>query len=462
MKLVLLSGGAGKRLWPMSNDSRSKQFLKVLRDADGRPVSMLQRVWSQLDEAGLKENAYICASRAQHEMIEHQLGNVSIIEEPDRRDTFPAIALASMYLRDVEFCADNEVIVVMPVDPFVDQSFFTTLQQLPKALVAAKADLVLMGVTPTEPTSKFGYIRTVPSLGNPSVDGKVYWHDVNAFVEKPKSSLAEQLIAEGALWNCGVFAFSVGYLRRELRRLGYPASFHELQSAFHDLPKRSFDYEIVENAKRIAAISYQGMWSDLGSWGALSEQMTESFVGRGSAMSCKNTHVVNELGIPLVAMGLEDVMVVSTPDGILVADKSHAANVKEAIKGFGGRPMCEERRWGSSRVLDYQKLDDGSEVLTKCIDILPGRHITYQRHSKRTEVWTVVEGRGQLVLGTNVVEVSAGDVVKIYPNQWHAIFALSGLQVIEVQRGEELVEEDIERRFKGWEEVLDHCARVPV
>jgi mannose-1-phosphate guanylyltransferase len=476
MRIVLLSGGAGKRLWPMSNDSRSKQFLKVLRSHEGTPVSMLQRVWSQLKQAGLHRQAHICAAKAQYEMIEQQLGAVSIIEEPSRRDTFPAIALAAAYLKDIEGCGDDEVMVVMPVDPFVDEGFYTILTRLPAVLEQSRADIALMGVCPTEATSKFGYIETQSARIQRIVEAKSAttdwpctgtqvedsWVPVRAFIEKPAQSLATQLISNGALWNCGVFAFRVGYLIQELQRLGHPTDHKSLRQSYDTLPKRSFDYEVVERAANIVAIPYAGAWCDLGTWGSLSKQMTESFVGRGVSVNCDNTHAVNELGIPLVAMGLRNVMVVSTPDGILVADKEHAANIKDVTQSFSGHPMVEERHWGSSRVLDYQKLVDDSEVLTKCIDILPGRHISYQRHRRRTEVWTVIEGYGQLVLGTRVIEVTPGDVVKIYPDMWHAVLALTGLQIIEVQRGEALGEDDIERRFESWEHIVNHCETIPV
>lgn len=454
MKIVLLSGGSGKRLWPMSNESRSKQFLKVLTDDNGANVSMLQRVWKQLGCAGMQQQTYICASKAQYEMMESQLGTFPFIEEPTRRDTFPAIALSATYLRDVAGCSDDEIVTVMPVDPFVDDDFFEKIRYLDAVLDTSKAAMALVGVKPTQPSNKFGYIRVDTSGIGKDTD----WFDVEAFVEKPDTDYAETLISQGSLWNCGVFCFRIGYLMQLLAVRGYPTTYVDLAEAFPILPKRSFDYEVVENTPKIVAVPYDGTWDDLGSWDTLSSQIAEDFIGLGEAVGCEETNVINELGIPLIAVGLKNTMVVSTPDGILVADKYHAAGIKGIITSLNGRPMYEERNWGSYRVLDYQKLEDGSEILTKMIEMLPGKNLSYQKHSKRSEVWTVVQGRGKLIIDSKRLELTAGDVVRIHPEQWHALRALDELKFVEVQRGAELVEEDIIRRFSVWDDIIDHCS----
>ncbi|WP_035462320.1 sugar phosphate nucleotidyltransferase [Alicyclobacillus macrosporangiidus] len=451
MKLVLLSGGSGKRLWPLSNESRSKQFLKVLTGSDGRLVSMLQRMWDQLDRAGLQHDAYVCASKAQWEIISAQIGDVPFIEEPTRRDTFPAIALACTYLRDQAGLTRDEVIVVMPVDHFVEDAYFQAICRLPGALAESGADLALLGVAPTEPTSKFGYIRVRP--GEAGRD----WRWVAAFEEKPETARAEALIRDGALWNCGVFCFRLGYILDLLAGLGAPEGFEPMREFFHSLPKRSFDYEVVEKAASVVVCRYDGTWKDLGTWNALSEEMDQAFAGIGQAVGCENTHVVNELGIPLVAMGLRDAVVVAAPDGILVADKAMSAGLKDVVGAYDGRPMYEERRWGTLRVLDVQKLPDGTEIVVRSVEIWPGHNISYQKHLKRSEVWTITEGEGEVALDDRILPVGPGDVVRVYAEQWHAIRARTRLQFIEVQRGSELVEEDIVRRYLTWEEIRRHC-----
>ncbi|GMA63366.1 sugar phosphate nucleotidyltransferase [Alicyclobacillus fastidiosus] len=448
MKLVLLSGGSGKRLWPMSNDIRSKQFLRVLPVAQAaQPQSMLQRVWGQLHRCGLEPDAYVCASKAQVEMIRAQVGNVACIEEPLRRDTFPAIALSTLYLLDVVGIPDEEPVVICPVDHFVDDHYFCDLQILVKLLDESNADLALMGVKPTSPTSKFGYI--VPD-STTRVNDVSY---VSSFVEKPEASKAQELIRQGALWNCGVFCFRAGWIRSHLAATGRPTTYEECVEAFDTLPKRSFDYEVVEHASSIIVHSYQGTWNDLGTWAALSEQMATFAVGQGIAHECENTHIINELGVPVVALGLKDAVLVATPDGILAADKYAATHLKDVVSPLQNRPMYEERIWGTYRVLDYQKLRDGTEVLTKSIELYPDKNISYQKHMMRSEVWTIIEGHGEVILDTSRFIVGPGDVVRVYADQWHAIRTDNGLKFIEVQRGTELVEEDIVRRYLTWDEI---------
>lgn len=452
MRVVLLSGGSGKRLWPMSNDSRSKQFLKVLKTEDNQSISMLQRVWQQMKNTGLDQQAYVCAAKAQLDIITHQIGDVPLIEEPMRRDTFPAISLATLYLLDEVGCDENEVIAVVPVDHFVDDHYFEQILRLETILQKSHADLALMGVQPFEATNKFGYISVYPFADSAE------WRKVDRFVEKPDCNLAQKLIAEGALWNCGVFCFRAGYLRNQLTNRGFCNEYHAFIQDFSGLPKRSFDYEVVERAESVVVLPYHGTWKDLGTWSALSEEMGQSMVGNGTSMYSENTHVINELGIPLVSVGIQDAIVVATPDGILVANKEESANIKNIVQIFEGRPMFEERKWGTYRVLDYQKLADGTEVLTKCIELHPNSNISYQKHMKRSEVWTMIEGSGEVVLDTHHFPVSAGDVVRIYAEQWHAVRAHEAMKFIEVQRGSELIEEDIVRRYLSWEDIRNVCA----
>ena len=172
MKVVLLSGGSGKRLWPLSNDARSKQFLKVLQNGQGERESMVQRVWRQLNTVGLANSACLATSKTQVDMIQNQLGSkVNLIVEPERRDTFPAIALASAYLHTVQNTELDEVVVILPVDPYVEESFFSKMKELEITLHSTKADLALMGVVPTFPSEKYGYIVPAETQGDKVIKG---------------------------------------------------------------------------------------------------------------------------------------------------------------------------------------------------------------------------------------------------------------------------------------------------
>ena len=166
MYTVLLSGGSGKRLWPLSNEARSKQFLRVMPSANQAAESMIQRVYRQLKDAGLSDNVVIATSAAQTEAIRNQLGgNVPVVIEPERRNTYPAVMLAAAYLRFYTKCADDETVVVLPVDPFVGKGYFETVKRLDAAVQENASDIVLMGVKPVYPSEKYGYIVTHPGEG---------------------------------------------------------------------------------------------------------------------------------------------------------------------------------------------------------------------------------------------------------------------------------------------------------
>ena len=432
----------------MSNDSRSKQFLRVMKNPDGPPLSMVQKIWYQLEQAGLSAEAFVCASRAQKDIIEYQLGNVPFIEEPERRDTFPAIALASLCLKDIHQVDPSEVVIVMPIDHEVEDAYFTEIAKLERVLEESQAELALMGVVPTEPTSKFGYIHVADNAHTRA------WNPVDYFVEKPPLDESERLIEEGSLWNCGVFSFRLSSVIDYLTFHHLPTTYLDFVSEFSTLPKLSFDYAVVERATSIVVLPYQGKWKDIGTWEALTEEWDEPMLGKGELIQCEDTHVVNEFGVPLVAMGLKNTIIVTTPDGMLVADKSMSNRIKEVAGHWSDRPMVEERFWGTYKVMDYQKLEDGTEVLTKWVEIDTGKHLKYQVHKSRVEIWTMVDGAGEVVLDGQVRIVRPGDVVTITENTWHTIRAITKLRLVEVQRGRELVEEDIQRSELSWDEIL--------
>ncbi|WP_144660681.1 sugar phosphate nucleotidyltransferase [Bacillus tropicus] len=453
MKLVLLSGGSGKRLWPLSNDSRSKQFLKVLKNEQNEMQSMVQRVWGQLTSLGIENDAVIATSKSQVDMINSQLGNdVPIIIEPERRDTFPAIALAASYLYSKEHVDLDEVVGVLPVDPYVENGFFERLLDLEKALNSSNADLGLMGITPTYPSEKYGYI--VPNMGK-STEELI---QVSHFKEKPATAEAEELLKQNALWNSGVFAFKLDKIISLLDQKGLPVQYDMLVQQYASLPKISFDYEVVEKTENIVALPYNGSWKDLGTWNTLTEEMGTNILGKGNmGIECEQNHIINELDIPVSVLGLSNIIVAASPDGILVSEKDASPRVKELVGDWDQRPMYEERRWGWYRVLDYTKYDDENEVLTKRIGITASKNLSYQYHNNRSEVWTIVKGEGIFVLDDEIRVVRPGDVLEIQPGQKHAIKAVTDLEFIEVQSGGELIEEDIVRIYMHWNEIEEVC-----
>jgi len=450
MKLVLLSGGSGKRLWPLSNDTRSKQFLKVLESKEGQNESMVQRVWSQIEAVGLGKSTVIATSKMQRDMIHSQVGtDIPLIIEPERRDTFPAIALAAAYLHSEEKVSEDEVVVVLPVDPYVNDAFFERVKELEAVLQSSDADLALMGVKPTYPSSKYGYI--VPR-GQVNADEHF---TVERFTEKPSEEAAEELINLHALWNCGVFAFKLGYLLEILREKELSLEFNDLEKRYQDLPKISFDYEVVENAKHIVALPYEGYWKDLGTWNTLTEEMATVQIGKGILTEdSTNTHLVNELDIPVTVVGVKDVIVAASPDGILVSDKASSPKIKELIADYNNPPMYEERTWGWSRVLDYAKYDENHEMVTKRICILEGKNSSYHYHSLRDEVWTIVRGEGELALDDSITRVKAGDIIHLPAGKKHGIRAINELEFIEIQTGSGISDKDFVRLLFKWDDVV--------
>ncbi|MBR5149721.1 MAG: cupin domain-containing protein [Bacteroidaceae bacterium] len=446
MRIILLSGGSGKRLWPLSNNARSKQFLPLLQTPSGDVESMVQRVVRQIGESRLTGKITIATNSSQRDIIINQLGDeVDIVTEPERRDTFPAIALATGYLSMAKQCAADEVVVIMPCDPYTETEYFDVIADMVAAVENNAADLVLMGINPTHPSTKFGYVVPVPEDCGKDI------LRVKRFTEKPDVARAEALLAEGAFWNGGVFAFRLGYMVNILEKYIKAASFDELRSRYSELPKISFDYEVAEKASSVAVLPFSGKWKDLGTWNSLTEELSSNAIGNVVlGEQALNTHVVNELGVPIFCNGVKDVVVASSPDGILVCGKEYSENIKNYVDDLSPRPMYEERRWGSYRVLDSSTYSDGCLSLTKVLQLKSGRDISYQIHQLREEVWTVVDGEGILVIDGETRKVSRGDVVVIGQGQKHAIKAVTDLQIVEVQIVNPLVEEDIIRLDWQW------------
>lgn len=453
MKLLLLSGGSGKRLWPLSNNSRSKQFLKILRNQYGVQESMIQRIVRQVQSIGLTNSTYIATCKSQTEIIQNQLDDkLPLIIEPDRRDTFPAIALASVYLYSVLNVDANETICIMPVDAYVENSFFEALLKLNQILADSNASLALMGVRPSHPSEQYGYITTTPS--HPLSAQTLPYMKVNHFIEKPVQNKAKELIKQEALWNCGVFAFKLGFLIQYLTSMKIPVQYEELIQQYSTLPQRSFDYEVVEKCDDIVVMPYEGAWRDLGTWSTLTEVMDAQIIGNGMlSKNTVNTHIINELNLPLVVANISNSIVIASPEGILVADKQESGKIKELINQENPRPMYEEKRWGNYRVLDYEKLKDGNEVLTKRLKILAEKNLSYQMHFKREEVWTIIAGEGELIIDGKFKMIKPGDVIYIPAKTKHGARAITDLEFIEVQMGSQLVEEDIVRTHMTWEEI---------
>lgn len=430
MNIILLSGGSGKRLWPLSNDVRSKQFIKLFKDEDNEYESMVQRVYRQITTVDADATVTIATSKSQVSAIHNQLGDkVSVCVEPCRRDTFPAIALAAAYLHDVKGINDEEAVAVCPVDPYVSDAYYESVKELGRLVEQGAANITLMGIEPTYPSEKYGYIIPV-SADNVS--------PVKEFKEKPDEETAKKYIEQGALWNAGVFAFKLGYLMEKAHSMIDFEDYQDLFSKYDQLEKISFDYAVVEKEPSIQVLRFAGDWKDVGTWNMMAEVMSD--VTKGNATiddTCSNVNVVNELDIPILCMGCKDMVIAASCDGILVADKEQSGYMKPYVEKISEDVRFAEKSWGTYTVIDAQ-----SGSMTIKVTLRAGNRMKYHSHEHRDEVWTVIEGKGRAVVDGVETQIQTGDVVRLPVGCKHTLIADTDMNVIEVQMGMDITQSD--------------------
>ncbi|ENH98108.1 mannose-6-phosphate isomerase [Gracilibacillus halophilus YIM-C55.5] len=338
--------------------------------------------------------------------------------------------------------------MILPVDPYVEDSFFETVKEMEKALNQSNSELALMGVKPTYPSEKYGYI--VPKKTENSD-----FQFVNNFREKPDKDTAEYLIKQNALWNCGVFAFKMGYIIDLLVDKELPIKYNDLIEQYEDMKKTSFDYEVVEKTENIAVIPYNGYWKDLGTWNTLTEEMSNDIIGNGKMEGSINSHILNETNIPITLLGLDNTVVAASSTGILVSDKESSPKIKEYIDDTSEHLMYAEEFWGSYWILNHSKYVEGTESLTKQINLTSKHNLPYKVHYNKNKVWTIVRGEGTVVLDTHVQEANEGDVIQISFGVKHAIRAITNLEIIEVQIGTDLLKIDPSELAYNWDDITD-------
>lgn len=430
MNIILLSGGSGKRLWPLSNDIRSKQFIKIFKTENGDYESMVQRVYRQIRAMDETATVTIATSKTQVSAIHNQLSeNVNVCVEPTRRDTFPAIALATAYLHDVLGVSRDDSVVVCPVDPYVNEDYFAAVKRLSNMAKEGSSNLVLMGIEPTYPSEKYGYI--IPG-------DKEEVSPVVAFKEKPDLQKAIEYLSQGALWNGGVFAYRLSYVLEKTEELIGFSDYQKLFDSYKDLNKISFDYAVVEKEPDIQVLRFGGQWKDMGTWNTLTEAMEEPSIGEVMLNeSCENVHVVNELDVPVLCMGLKNMVVSASAEGILVSDKEQSSYIKPFVDKISQQIMFAEKSWGSFRVLDVEE-----ESMTIKVILNPGHKMNYHSHEHRNEIWNVIAGNGKAILDGREQTVKPGDVLYMPAGCRHTIIADTELKVIESQLGRDITVQD--------------------
>lgn len=324
--IVLLAGGVSQRLWPLSDEIQAKQFLPLLDADSGEKESMLQRTYRQIQTEFPDEKIVIATNNAQESQIRAQLGNtVSISCEPQRHDTFAAIVLATAFSYRQKRGNEDDVVVVLPVDGYVEQTYFSAIRSMAELAARKVANIVLMGVKPTSPSCHFGYILPASFHAGYTL--------VERFVEKPTEKVAQELFAKGARWNSGVFAFTVGFLKSIIEEQGQEFSFSYLYDSYAMLPTISFDYAVVEKESLVAMVPYDGFWKDLGTWDSLSSVLGKQGFGQYvKDPDVQSTTIVNNLNIPIVALGTKNLVIAASSKGILVADKQTNSPLKPLVE----------------------------------------------------------------------------------------------------------------------------------
>lgn len=426
MNIILLSGGSGTRLWPLSNDIRSKQFIKIFRNDKNEYESMIQRIYRQIKEIHPDAEITIATAKKQVSTIRNQLQlEQSICAEPARKDTFPAIALAGSYLKYEKNISENETIIICPIDSYVEKEYFKMFSDIEEKVDEGTSNLTLLGVTPSYPSEKYGYII-------PSNDSKSSY--VKGFKEKPSAQLAKAYIEGGALWNCGVFGLKLGYLLKVAHDKLDFEDYEDLYQKYETVQSISFDYEVVEKEKSIQVVRFSGIWKDIGTWNTFTEEMVDPIIGNAILdETCTNTNIINELNIPVIGMGLKDMIVTVSGDGILVTDKIQSSFIKPFVKKLIGQAHYVEKSWGSFQVLDIQP----KEMTIKII-LQPGHGLHYHSHENRDEVWIVIAGEGYIILDGKKSIVKVGDIFSMPVGCKHTIYANTTLHVIEIQIGDNI------------------------
>ena len=454
---VILSGGSGTRLWPLSREAYPKQFLPLA----GRQT-MLQATWSRV--AAVASRPPIVVANEEHRfMVAEQLREIdctptAIVLEPFARNTAPAIAVAALKaLRG----GGDPLLLVLPSDHAIsDEDAFRAA--IDEAEAAAEAgQLVTFGIVPTGPETGYGYIHAGPGQGVRPVD---------RFVEKPDGALAQQYVASGEyFWNSGMFLFRASVYLAELER-HQPAMLAACRQAlatarrdedfvrldrhaFQQCPADSIDYAVMEKTGLAVVLPISVGWNDVGSWSALwqiAEQDGDGNAHHGDvlAQNCRNTLAWGD-GRLVALLGLQDVVVVDTADAVLVAHKDHVQDVKSIVSTLKARGRPEPathrkvyRPWGS-----YDSVDLGERFQVKRITVKPGAQLSLQMHHHRAEHWIVVKGTGRITRGDETLILSENQSTYIPLGVTHRLEnpGRMPLELIEVQSGSYLGEDDIVR-----------------
>jgi mannose-1-phosphate guanylyltransferase len=405
-------------------------FLELLPAPEGGTESMIGRVSRQLNHAGLDESVLFVTSREQLALTQRHTGNrYPVIGEPHKRGTFTAAALGALYLYSTGKAKPEDILCVAPADMFADDGFFRLFHHFTDTLAASQAELALLGTRPVHPSDQYGYI--IP--GEWSIDG---YAPVLSFEEKPCPAKAEELLRNKALWNCGVFAFPLHFMLSHLKQMGLPTDFPAFRDQYPGFPVRSFDKEVAEHSTKAVVLRHEGEWRDLGSWETLTAQLSSTVIGAGGIWGhSRDTHIVNELDLPLHVIGVSGIVAIGSPEGILIADKLAANVIKEILQESSAEPRYGETGWGSFTVLDRTATGSTLAVTLK-LSLLPDHEMPEMSCQHSSKRWMILSGDGEVVLNGLAAPAQTGEIYTIARGERHAIKAFGGMKLIEIRIGE--------------------------
>ena len=457
---VIMCGGAGTRLWPVSRESMPKQFVPLVG-----PGSTFQQVVARIHDPDLFGRPIVITNADFRFVVAEQLRErgieADIVLEPARRDSGPAVAVSAVLAAERD---RDALVLVLAADHVVRKpdAFRDVCRRA--AAAAAAGRIVTFGIEPTHPATSYGYIRPGEKLNDGSV------HAVEAFVEKPDAATAASYVADRYLWNSGNFLFHAGTMLREIERFepvmaeaakaavaGLTRDLDFLRLAaepFARAPKKSIDYAVMERTALAAVVPADLGWSDVGSWSTVWDLLDHDQAGNATEgpvvmLDSRNSLVRSEDSLLTTVVGLDDVIVISTADAVLVASRAKAEQVRalvEELKASNHRAAIEHRRvyrpWGY-----YQDVDLAPRYRVKRIVVKPGSKLSLQKHFHRSEHWVVVKGTAEITLGNDARTVHENESVYIPMGSVHRL-ANPGkipLELIEVQVGSYLGEDDIVR-----------------
>jgi mannose-1-phosphate guanylyltransferase/mannose-6-phosphate isomerase len=460
LKIIILAGGSGTRLWPLSRQSYPKQFLKV-----GKDKTLLQKSVLRSLRNVLAEDIIVVANDDYRFLIRDQLAEIGIdaegkmILEPEARNTAPAIALAAAFVRDRLKCDEDEVLFVCPSDHLInpEDRFAGYVKQAEK--LAKDGYIVTFGINPTKPETGYGYIKQGKKLEY--ADAEINACKVERFVEKPDLDTAQSYLLEGGYYyNAGMFAFSLKTILAELEKnvpqileiinRGYPQALAD----FAEMPSISIDYALMEKSESVAVLPLDLSWSDVGSWDSFFDTLDKDTnrnakIGDVFDLDTKDSLIISSNRL-VATIGIEGLMIVDTPDALLIARRCESQKVKDVVDYLKRHQRTAltnvhttvSRPWGSFTVLE-----EGPRYKIKRIEVLPEARLSLQRHSHRSEHWVVVKGTATVKVEDKEIFVHENESVYVPKSAKHRLYN-SGkipLEIIEVQVGEYVGEDDIER-----------------